>query len=35
VLPIAGLLAFYNEKVDLFLDGVELERPHTKFSRSR
>jgi uncharacterized protein (DUF427 family) len=25
--PIAGLIAFYNEKVDLFLDGVELERP--------
>jgi uncharacterized protein (DUF427 family) len=35
VLPIAGLIAFYNEKVDLFLDGVELERPHTHFSKSR
>jgi uncharacterized protein (DUF427 family) len=35
VLPIAGLIAFYNEKVDLFLDGVELERPQTKFSKSR
>jgi uncharacterized protein (DUF427 family) len=35
VLPIAGLIAFYNEKVDLFLDDVKLERPHTKFSKSR
>ncbi|HZS20275.1 MAG TPA: DUF427 domain-containing protein, partial [Pseudonocardiaceae bacterium] len=25
--PIAGLIAFYNEKVDLFLDGRKLERP--------
>ncbi len=25
--PIAGLIAFYNEKLDLFLDGVQLERP--------
>jgi uncharacterized protein (DUF427 family) len=32
LLPIAGLVAFYNEKVDLFLDGVELERPRTHFS---
>jgi uncharacterized protein (DUF427 family) len=31
-LPIAGLLAFYNEKVDLEVDGVALERPHTPFS---
>ena len=30
--PIAGLIAFYNEKLDLFLDGVELERPNTHFS---
>ena len=29
LLPIAGLIAFYNEKIDLFLDGVELERPRT------
>jgi uncharacterized protein (DUF427 family) len=35
VLPIAGLVAFYNEKVDLFLDGQPLERPHTHFGRSR
>jgi uncharacterized protein (DUF427 family) len=30
--PIAGLIAFYNEKIDLFLDGVPLERPHTPLS---
>jgi uncharacterized protein (DUF427 family) len=29
---IAGLIAFYNEKLDLIVDGVRLERPHTKFS---
>jgi uncharacterized protein (DUF427 family) len=29
---IAGLIAFYNEKVDLFVDGVLQERPSTKFS---
>ncbi len=34
LLPIAGLIAFYNEKVDLFLDGVQLTRPSTPFSRS-
>jgi uncharacterized protein (DUF427 family) len=28
---IAGLVCFYNEKVDIWLDGVELERPKTKF----
>ena len=32
--PIAGLLAFYNEKVDIVLDGVRLERPTTHFFRS-
>ncbi len=32
LLPIAGLVAFYNEKVDLTVDGVWLERPTTKFS---
>jgi uncharacterized protein (DUF427 family) len=31
LLPIAGLVAFYNEKVDIFLDGVEVERPRTPF----
>jgi uncharacterized protein (DUF427 family) len=29
---IAGLVAFYNEKVDIALDGVELPRPATHFS---
>jgi len=29
---IAGLACFYNEKVDLYVDGVLQERPHTKFS---
>jgi uncharacterized protein (DUF427 family) len=29
---IAGLMAFYNEKVDLFVDGERQERPHTHFS---
>jgi uncharacterized protein (DUF427 family) len=32
VLPIAGLVAFYDEKVDTFLDGVRVEQPRTKFS---
>ncbi|HWX75567.1 MAG TPA: DUF427 domain-containing protein [Solirubrobacteraceae bacterium] len=30
-MKIAGLVAFYNEKVDLFVGGVLQERPHTKF----
>jgi hypothetical protein len=29
---IAGLASFYNEKVDLFVDGERQERPKTKFS---
>jgi hypothetical protein len=29
---IAGLACFYDEKVDLYLDGVLQERPHTKIS---
>ena len=29
---IAGLVAFYNEKVDIYVDGVLQERPVTKFS---
>ncbi|MDW3180279.1 MAG: DUF427 domain-containing protein [Acidimicrobiia bacterium] len=29
---IAGLVSFYNEKVKLRIDGVELESPKTKFS---
>jgi uncharacterized protein (DUF427 family) len=32
--PIAGLIAFYNEEVDIFLDGRQLDRPTTHFSRS-
>ena len=34
LLPIAGLVAFYDEKVDVFLDGRLQERPVTKFSES-
>jgi uncharacterized protein (DUF427 family) len=30
VLPIAGLVAFYNERVDIELDGVRLERPGSR-----
>jgi len=30
--PIAGLIAFYNEKVDIALDGQLLDRPVTHFS---
>ncbi len=29
---IAGLACFYNEKVDLYVDGVAQGRPHTPFS---
>jgi uncharacterized protein (DUF427 family) len=29
---VAGLIAFFNEKVDLYVDGVRQERPSTKFS---
>ncbi len=32
LLPVAGLVCFYNEKVDVFLDGVGLPRPTTHFS---
>ena len=34
VLPIAGLIAFYNEKLDFFLDDAKLERPRSHFSSS-
>jgi uncharacterized protein (DUF427 family) len=30
--PIAGLVCFYNESVDLVVDGIALDRPRTKFS---
>ena len=33
LLPIAGLVAFYNEKVDITIDGRQLERPVTHFFR--
>lgn len=29
---IMGLVSFYNERVDLYVDGVLQDRPHTKFS---
>ena len=32
LLPIAGLVAFYDEKVDTFVDGVLRDRPVTHFS---
>lgn len=28
-MPIAGLVAFYNEGVDITVDGVQQERPKT------
>jgi uncharacterized protein (DUF427 family) len=31
--PIAGLISFYNEKVDVVVDGVRLPRPKTHFSK--
>jgi uncharacterized protein (DUF427 family) len=34
LLPIAGLIAFYNERVDIVLDGRPLERPKTHFFRT-
>lgn len=32
LLPVAGLVAFYNEKLDISLDGRRLDRPVTHFS---
>jgi uncharacterized protein (DUF427 family) len=32
LLPIAGLISFYNEKADITVDGERLERPTTHFS---
>jgi uncharacterized protein (DUF427 family) len=32
VAPIAGMVAFYNEKLDIVVDGVSLSRPKTQFS---
>jgi len=34
LLPIAGLVAFYNEKVDMLLDDERLDRPKTHFFTS-
>jgi uncharacterized protein (DUF427 family) len=31
--PIAGLISFYNEKVDIQLDGHPVDRPVTHFSQ--
>jgi len=31
LLPIAGLVSFYNERVDVFVDGALQERPKTHF----
>jgi hypothetical protein len=31
VAPIAGLIAFYNEKLDIFFDGQKLPRATTHF----
>jgi uncharacterized protein (DUF427 family) len=31
VAPIAGLVAFYNEKLDIVVDDVALQRPSTHF----
>jgi uncharacterized protein (DUF427 family) len=32
VAPIAGMIAFYNEKLDIFVDGIRLSRPLTHFT---
>lgn len=32
--PIAGMVSFYNEKVDIILDGKPLERPVTHFFKT-
>jgi uncharacterized protein (DUF427 family) len=33
LLPISGMIAFYNEKVDVVLEGERLPRPHPHFSK--
>lgn len=33
LLPIAGLVAFYDERVDVFIDGAQQLRPHTHFAK--
>ena len=32
---IVGLACFYNEKVDIILDGEKLPRPETHFGQSK
>lgn len=32
-MPVAGLIAFYTERLDLSIDGTRLERPQTPWSR--
>jgi hypothetical protein len=32
MIPIAGLVAFLNEKVDIFIDGEPQPRPLTHFT---
>jgi len=32
VAPVAGMIAFYNEKLDIFVDGTRLSRPLTHFA---
>lgn len=32
LLPVAGLVAFLNERVDMVLDGEQFTRPRTHFS---
>ena len=34
LIPIAGLIAFYDERVDVIIDGVRQERPETHFLTS-
>lgn len=31
LVAVAGMVAFYNEKLDIFVDGVQLKRPTTNF----
>lgn len=33
-MKIAGLISFYNEKADIYVDGVLEERPRTQFSKT-
>ena len=33
VAAVAGMVAFYNEQVDIVVDGIPLPRPRTHFAR--